>query len=160
MTSPIAFLSGLAISADVSLREPARARPSTRPRIHEVALSVHAKRLQLIASNIANADTPNYKAVDIDFRETLRQTLQSRTPEKSESKASAEAALAGNWLTATQPLALKYRSATQRSVDGNTVDLDIERASFADAAIRYQFALDRVSGHYKEMAKLLAETPY
>lgn len=121
---------------------------------------MHAKRLQLIASNIANADTPNYKAVDIDFRETLRQTLQSRTPEKSESKASAEAALAGNWLTATQPLALKYRSATQRSVDGNTVDLDIERASFADAAIRYQFALDRVSGHYKEMAKLLAETPY
>ena len=135
-------------------------RPNTERNIHEVALSVHAKRLQLIASNMANADTPNYKATDIDFRDTLRQTLQVQEGKPLGTQAGSERRLSVNSSGAEQPLAIKYRAATQRSADGNTVDLDVERANFADATIRYQFELDRVSGYYKDMAKLLAETPY
>ena len=57
---------------------------------------------------------------------------------------------------ATLDYVLKYHMPIQRSVDGNTVDMDLERAKYADAAMRYQFELDRVSGEYKDMEKLLA----
>lgn len=122
--------------------------------IHEIALDLHAKRLQLIASNIANADTPNYKAVEIDFDSTLRQaikTLDGQAPKSPLSNAQGPA---------TADYVLQYHTPVQRSADGNTVDLDLERSKFADAAIRYQFALDRVSGHYKDMEKLLNNLPY
>ncbi len=99
----------------------------------ERALNVQAYRLQVIASNIANADTPGYKAVDIDYRAAL---LQS----KGEPAAS--------------PIPLKYQLPAQGSVDGNTVDLDVERAKFTESMIKYQFSLDRVSGHYKMMSEL------
>lgn len=154
MPSPVNSFSGLGAPAPAPSNVLAR---DTQPSIHEVALSLHAKRLQLIASNMANADTPNYKAVDIDFRETLRQTLQSQASKTPGSHAAAGRTPAVNRVMADQPFALQYRSAVQRSVDSNTVDMDVERASFADATVRYQFALDRVSGHYKEMAQLLAD---
>ena len=98
---------------------------------HERALSLHAHRLQVLASNIANADTPGYKARDVDVAQALREGIRKPAD-----------------------LALYYVTPSQPSIDGNTVDLDRERASFADAALRYQFCLDRVSGHYKHMMEL------
>jgi flagellar basal-body rod protein FlgB len=103
---------------------------------HERALNVFGYRLQLIASNIANADTPNYKAVDIDCREALRVALADATHRVS-------------------AIPLKYHVSQQGSIDGNTVELDVERAKFADSMVRYQFSLDRISGHYKMMSELL-----
>ncbi len=102
---------------------------------HERALNVQAYRLQVIASNIANADTPGYKAIDIDYREALLQ---------------------GKGEPAASPIPLKYHQPAQGSVDGNTVDLDAERAKFTESIIRYQFSLDRVSGHYKMMSELFS----
>lgn len=155
MPSPVNAFSEFGTPAVASSN--ALSRVSPQQSIHEVALSVHAKRLQLIASNLANADTPNYKAVDIDFRETLRQTLQSQASRTPGPQSTAERTLSVKSSVPDEAFVLKYRSVIQRSVDGNTVDMDVERASFADATLRYQFALDRVSGHYKQMAQLLAD---
>lgn len=88
------------------------------------------RRLELLAANIANADTPGYRAVDIDVEEALR-TGQT----------------AG---TAT----VKYRVPLQSSLDGNTVELEVERSRFADAAIRYQFSLDQAIKHYMHISDL------
>lgn len=122
----------------------APAAPATRMRgheLHEQALKLHAYRLQLIASNIANADTPNYKAVDIDFREALR-TMQSQ-PQPAHGHPLSPALRVG------------YTQSPQPSVDGNTVDMEQERAKFAETMLRYEFSLNKVSGHYKMMAELL-----
>ncbi|GAB3546362.1 hypothetical protein GCM10027343_24020 [Noviherbaspirillum agri] len=111
--------------------------------IQEQALNLHAYRLQLIASNIANADTPNYKAIDFDFREALRNAVSSNPQQHSER------------VFGPGSVSLKYYVPQEGSVDGNTVELDVERAKFAESALRYEFSLNRVSGHYKMIMELL-----
>lgn len=108
--------------------------------LQEKALKIHEYRLQLIAANIANADTPNYKAVDIDFREALR---------------SAQTGPAQGHAHMPE-VRIAYTIPSQPSVDGNTVDMEQERAKFADSMLRYQFSVNKVGGHYKMMAELLA----
>ena len=113
-------------------------------------LDVQTRRSHVIASNIANADTPGYKAVDIDFREVLRgfqsQAATEAYPDQSTKRAP---------VPESNAAPIQYRAAVQPSIDGNTVDLDLERANFADAAIRYEFSLARAVGRYKELAKML-----
>ena len=112
------------------------------------ALSLHARRQELLAGNIANADTPNYKAVDIDFTKALRAAMGSAKPVGLATTTPGHLqGKNGNPLGAPT----LYRQAVQPSIDGNTVDMDVERAQFVDNAIRYQFALDRVSGKFKEI---------
>lgn len=123
--------------------------------IHEVALRLRAYRQQLLASNIANADTPGYKAVDIDFQEALR--IARTTMQGGAVKLSTTAA---GHLSTPAPaqyssIPLKYHVPQQASIDGNTVEMDVERAKFTENALRYQFAMDRVSGHYKDLVALL-----
>ena len=104
------------------------------------ALNLRAKRAEVIASNIANADTPNYKAVDLDFASALQsaQGTQSRLALNVTDPAHiASSSGAGGAGTPE----LKYRSAVQRSLDGNTVDMDVERAAFTDNAMQYQSTL-------------------
>lgn len=111
------------------------------------ALNLHAHRQQLLAGNIANADTPNYKAVDIDFSKAL----QAAT---SGSSVGLKATAPGHMQPASSnPPGAKtlYRQSSQPSIDGNTVDMDVERTQFIDNAIRYQFALDRVSSKFKTL---------
>ena len=114
-------------------------------RFSQTALNVHAHRQQLIASNIANADTPGYKARDIDFAAVLKNAQVAQAQPQS-------APLPSQGPDAT-PLGaeLLYRSVVQRSVDGNTVDLDVERAQFAENAVRYEAQLMFVSGQVKAM---------
>lgn len=118
--------------------------PDRAHSVQEQALSLHAYRLQLIASNIANADTPHYKAVDIDFREALRAASGTNMQQHSRQVSGPP-----------RSVPLKYHVPQQGSVDGNTVELDVERAKFAESALRYEFSLNRVSGHYKMMMELL-----
>lgn len=113
---------------------------------HQRALDVRAQRQQLIASNIANADTPNYKARDIDFRASLEAALKSGTPPGALARTApghlgASSAAAGR--------ALLYRQTVQASVDGNSVDVDVERAQFADNALRYEANLMFISGQIR-----------
>lgn len=84
--------------------------------------------------NIANADRPGYKAVDIDAEEALRNGQSDITD-----------------------IPLRFHVPSQSSIDGNTVEMDVERAKFAQNALMYEFALDRVKGHYMHMMELLKD---
>jgi flagellar basal-body rod protein FlgB len=98
---------------------------------HHQALNLRAHRQQVLASNIANADTPGYKARDIDFKAALAAAVEPGiVPSRSAAPASPE---------------LLYRQVLQPSLDGNTVDMDVERAQFAENAVHYEAGVTIVS---------------
>jgi len=113
------------------------------------ALNLHAHRQQLLAGNIANADTPGYKAVDIDFSKALKAAVGSSQPVGLNATAPGHLQPKGG----ANPYGAQtlYRQPAQPSIDGNTVDMDVERTQFIDNALRYQFALDRVSSKFKTL---------
>ncbi len=115
-------------------------------RFNELALSLRAQRQQMLASNIANADTPNYKARDIDFNQALQGALNHNKQAHSGLVKTATAHLNGSGATAGVGGApLLYRTTAQGNVDGNTVDMDVERNQFADNALRYEAGLTVVN---------------
>jgi flagellar basal-body rod protein FlgB len=125
---------------------------------HQTALRVRNQRQELLASNIANADTPQYKARDIDFKSAMQSALQQTTTGNSTVSAGAMQQTntghmngqAGNGYvaSASDPL---FRSVVQGSVDGNTVDMDVERNAYVDNGIRYEASLTMISGQIKKM---------
>jgi flagellar basal-body rod protein FlgB len=120
---------------------------------HQDALRIRAQRQEIIAANIANADTPHYKARDVDFKSAMQQaTQQAASGGLSTAKTSAQhlSGTATNNASAGfgEPL---FRPIIQGSVDGNTVDMDVERNEFADNAIRYQASLQMMNGQIKKM---------
>lgn len=123
-------------------------------RFNETALNLRAQRQQLLASNIANADTPNYKARDIDFAKTLQSALDGS---KSSSVPPVELARTSPGHMAGKPKTedgiggseLLYRPMTQGSVDGNTVDMDVERNQFTDNAVRYEAGVTAINAQIK-----------
>jgi len=128
---------------------------------HETALRLRAQRQEILASNVANADTPNYKARDFDFAAALKQaTANSATnnaaPIASATTNSAHIAFSqsNNDPFSTGPKIL-YRPSVQDSLDGNTVDVDVERNQFTDNAIRYQASLNMVSGEIKDLLSII-----
>ena len=100
---------------------------------HAQALMLRSERQRLIASNIANADTPGYVARDFDFARALRDATSSTAAPGS--SAGAPRPLSGS------DLMLRYATASQDSLDRNTVDMDRERASFADNTVKYEATL-------------------
>ena len=120
---------------------------------HQNALNVRAFRQQLLASNIANADTPGYKARDIDFAAALRDAesgqaalaVTLRTTEPGHLAAAAQ----------EDPAAVLYRSVQQPSIDGNTVDMDVERNRFAENAVHYDANLTFINSQIKLMLAAL-----
>lgn len=116
---------------------------------HQAALSLRAYRQQLLASNIANADTPNYKARDMDFRTALAGALGGRTHGVALARTAA-AHLPGT-APSPFPTAVQFRGELQSSVDGNTVSTDIERAQFAENAVHYEAGLTFVGGYLRTL---------
>jgi flagellar basal-body rod protein FlgB len=113
------------------------------------ALNLRAKRQEILAGNIANSDTPNYKARDLDFAAALKNAMGAEGgPLKLARTNGAHLAGAGS---ATADGHLKYRSTVQPSLDGNTVDPDVERAHFTENSLHYQFLLDRAAQSFKTM---------
>jgi flagellar basal-body rod protein FlgB len=113
-------------------------------RFNETALSLRAQRQELIASNIANADTPNYKARDIDFASALQSALAATTPPAGVLAKTAPGHIggsgqSGDFLPNGTPVL--YRVPAQGSADNNTVDMDVERNQFADNGLRYEAAV-------------------
>ena len=110
------------------------------------ALVIHEQRNQLLASNIANADTPGYKARDLDFRAMLKSA--SSTPSRLQTTSSQHI---------SQPVMrpagseLLYRIPMQNSQDGNTVEADIEQAAYGENSVRYQAAVRFVDGRAKSL---------
>lgn len=125
-------------------------------RFHQTALNLRAQRQEVLSANIANADTPNFKARDIDFRSALGSALNGRpgagqalpmaTTVRSHLNGSGAAAVAG----------LQYRSELQSSVDGNTVSLDTERAAFAENALQYEASLTFINGLLRTMQQAIS----
>ena len=111
------------------------------------AMNLHSYRQKVIASNIANADTPGYRARDIDFTKALKSAQDAQGKPKAPALGLKSTAEAGTPLGAE----LLYRSAVQRSADGNTVDIDVERAQFAENAVRYEAQLTFVGHQIKQM---------
>lgn len=113
------------------------------------ALTLRADRQRLIASNIANADTPGYVAREMDFASALK----AATGESSQPTALAQtqAGHLGSPGGASGDAALTYSLPSQTNLDSNTVDMDRERASFADNTIKYQAALTFINGQVRGM---------
>ncbi len=136
------------------------------------ALALRAQRQQVLASNIANADTPNYQARDFDFGQALAQaaarigdvpagsasTLSSAgsalrvalAPPDSGSVAGEAFLPASGAGTSSHP-AMLWRTPQQPSLDRNTVDLDRERADFADNSLRYEATLRFINGNVRNV---------
>lgn len=123
-------------------------------RFQQTALNLRAARQELIASNIANADTPNYKAKDIDFASALQGAL-SGSREKLSMTATSPVHLAGATDESIMGSPVMYRTPLQPSADGNTVDMDVERAQFADNSLRYEASVRFVSGEAKDVLSAL-----
>jgi len=126
-------------------------------RFNETALSLRSQRQELLASNIANADTPNYKARDIDFASALQGAMAgskaggaiatTNTGHMTQGKAT------GDTLANGTPVL--YRGVTQGAVDGNTVDMDAERNQFADNALRYEAGIMMINSQIKGLLTAL-----
>lgn len=113
------------------------------------ALGLRAQRQQLLAGNIANADTPNYKARDFDFSTTLKEAIAGRNG----GSLALSTTSAGHIQTNTDAISarLMYRAPTQSSADGNTVEMDVERAQFSENAIMYEAGLSFITGKFKTL---------
>jgi flagellar basal-body rod protein FlgB len=115
--------------------------------IHEQARLVHGQRLGVLAANLANADTPGYKARDIDFGAVLAHT-QGETQMPLQVTHAAHI----TFDTADAPLGdLKYRNPYQASLDGNTVEMPVEQAAFSENNVRYQASLNFINGTISEL---------
>ena len=124
-------------------------------RFNEAALGLRSQRQTVLASNIANADTPNYKALDMDFTSALQAALDKASPtaaatlKTTASKHYPTPPQDGGTLADGTPLL--YRGVVQGAVDGNTVDMDVERNQFADNAVRYEAGITMINAQIKGM---------
>ncbi|CAG4882173.1 flagellar component of cell-proximal portion of basal-body rod [Georgfuchsia toluolica] len=117
---------------------------------HQQALGLRNYRQQLLASNIANADTPGYKARDIDFNSALQSALNNGSQGGGPDKTSMRH-LGANAAQPVPEQQVLYRTPTQLSVDGNTVEMDAERAQFADNAVRMEASLTFLNSQIKTL---------
>jgi len=112
------------------------------------ALSLRAERQRLIASNIANADTPGYVARDMNFGQALKEATGALAPQGlATSQPGHIAGAAGARAEAN----LLYATPSQTNLDRNTVDMDRERANFADNAVKYEATLRFINGGVRTM---------
>ena len=120
--------------------------------VHAAALDVRARRTEVIANNLANADTPGFKARDLDFRTALARA----SGEKTTSGVQLSTTRAGHIGGAASADAaanpdLKYRTPLAPSLDGNTVDAQLEQAAFAENAVRYQATLTFLNAKFRSL---------
>ena len=116
---------------------------------HGQALSLRSERQRLIASNIANADTPGYVARDFNFAQALREATGA-LPATGAMATTAAGHIEGGGNGRSEPKLL-YATASQTNPDRNTVDMDRERANFADNAVKYEATLRFINGNVRTM---------
>ncbi|NBQ88192.1 MAG: flagellar basal body rod protein FlgB [Betaproteobacteria bacterium] len=117
--------------------------------IHERSLAVRSQRLEVLAQNIANADTPQYKARDVDFRAVLarQQDPDNRMTSTQSTHFDEGAGLA--------PDGLRYRKPFNTSFDGNTVEMSVEQAQYGRAAADYQATLNFLESRVNNIRRAL-----
>jgi flagellar basal-body rod protein FlgB len=119
--------------------------------VHQTALDLQAYRQQLLASNIANADTPYYKARDLQFRDALDSALGRRRWGRPLALATTHPAHIKAKVSLSPDSFVKYRTEWQSAVDGNTVSMDAERAAFAENSVHYEASINFISGLLRSM---------
>ena len=115
------------------------------------ALNLRAQRQEVLASNIAHADTPNYKARDIDFSSRLSDAVERGRASQSMSMSVTSSRHIRAEAQAMPDQNLLYRVPNQSSIDGNTVEMDVERINFADNALRYESNLTVIGAKIKTL---------
>lgn len=115
------------------------------------ALALRAQRQQVLASNIANADTPNYQARDFDFGQALQRAVSDPGVSHGTRVDSSKGFLPIGASQSSSHPAMLWRTPQQPSIDRNTVDLDRERASFADNSLRYEATLRFINGNVRNV---------
>jgi len=120
--------------------------------IHQQALLLRSKRAEILASNIANADTPNYQARDIDFKALLN---------NAKNRVSSLTTTHPNHIGGTNSASgvsfdLKYRQPLQPSLDGNSVDAEFEKSEFTRNALEFQMSLSFLNGKIKDLKRALS----
>jgi flagellar basal-body rod protein FlgB len=117
---------------------------------HHKALQVRTERMEIIAGNLANADTPGYKARDIDFQKVMQSAQYARNHNLTRTN---EGHIKGSMKGAGE---LQYRIPSQPDTgDGNSVDVQIERNAFLDNGLRYQAGMEFLNGKIKGMKKAI-----
>jgi len=133
------------------------------------ALRVRAQRQEILAANIANADTHNFKARDIDFASSLKKALEANAADAANSAAVASNGglalatthskhISGGGTGGINEADLLYRPLIQGSVDGNSVDGEVERSAFVDNAIHYEANITMLNASIKDMNAALSPT--
>ena len=119
--------------------------------IHEKALEVRSQRAEILANNLANADTPNFKARDIDFRKALQQAASNQSSDLKRTHAMHIDSQLGKDIPG-----LSYRIPMMPDTgDGNTVDAQVEQAKFAENAMEYQATLRFLDGKFKGLLRAI-----
>jgi flagellar basal-body rod protein FlgB len=113
---------------------------------HEQALKFRALRNLVLTSNIANADTPNYKARDVEFSDILSEAKGGALSLHRTSDMHRNA-----WSSALDNPTMKYRIPMQPTLDGNTVETDVEQAAFAENAVQYRASLAFLNGQIRTL---------
>jgi flagellar basal-body rod protein FlgB len=123
--------------------------------VYSQALNLRTQRHQVLASNIANADTPNYKARDFDFQDAMKNAMAGRVEAGGIPMAlTASGHMKGGGMSGAA--VLKFRNETQSAVDGNTVDMDVERAQIAENAMHYQILTQLIGDKFKGLRSAMA----
>lgn len=126
--------------------------------VHEQALLLRDQRSQVIATNIANSDTPGYKSRDLDFSNVLKQRMGLSNGDITLRTSHARHISDSSVSLGTGPVsedALMYRTPVQPSLDGNTVDEQLENANFAKNAMQHQASFQFLNGKFAGLKKAL-----
>ena len=119
--------------------------------VHDDALFIRNKRTEILGSNIANSDTPGYKAQDVDFKQALANAQEGKN--NFELNTTHKMHIEGNGFNIDGDI--KYRNISQPSVDGNTVDTHVEKAAFAKNSLEYAATLNFLKGKFKSIKAVM-----
>lgn len=123
---------------------------------HDDALLLYSRRSEILASNLANADTPGYKAKDIDFKAAMSDVMGNRSEFKKGSLKMATTNDKHLQLNQTNFSAdIKFRNPYQPSLDGNTVDAGVEKTEFSKNAVYYNASLRLLTGKFQSLTKAI-----
>ena len=119
--------------------------------VHTAALKLREQRTELLANNLANADTPGFKARDLDFRSALAAATSPASAPGTLAAPAHGTSLATAGVPGGSDAFLRYRTPLAPSLDGNTVDTQLEQAAFADNSVRYQATLSFLSSRFRSL---------
>lgn len=125
--------------------------------VYNQAINLRVQRHELLASNIANADTPHYKARDFDFAEAMQGSMKRWDEQQTLGMArtsSRHFQMEGGDVA----YRLQYRNEYQSAVDGNTVEMDVERAQITDNALQYQVLTQLINSRFQGLRTAMSST--